>query len=627
MKRKFCHIFLYILIQYSCLFLLFSECSANKLFTRWKSYTNSNYIKDLIVDGNNLWVAGGGITKFELNNNRETKYLREHGLASNKVFKMILIDNTLWIATANGISCYNIRRHTWKSYYKHDGLPDDAVTALVADTTTGHIWFGTWEGYLFSFNSKERKWNIPASQIRIPNTMISALAIDPKEGLLLIGTWGEGLYTYKYGSQMLIKAKLSSCQSLENVTDILMENKTLWVGTATRGLWLGNLSFGALELRKMENLSEDTITSIKKSPVGNKILITAVNRGLLIYFKNSGKWKTVNKSLWIPVGRFNTSAYDGENAFLGTEGDGVIKLNLKTGETKQYKLVNQIADNKVSVVVPDPKSVRLWVGTEGNGTAFLDFASRKWTILNSSNSVLRSDVVNCIAVDDSKDDVWIGTDDGIVKYDTRSGNYQHYGLEDGLSSILVYSSGFDRSESLWAGFYIGSPGIFDFRANKWRSVEEVPSSITYALSMDSNGKSVWMASACGIINYNIDSRKSKIYWNDIEFRSLLFDPKQQEVWAGSWGAGLFHMKANGSQQRNIEIFQDLAVLDIKEDKWQNTIWFATSSGVFRYDRKRQKFDHLDVSDGLALNFVLSVGITQDSVWFGTWGGGLSRLFK
>ena len=87
------------------------------------------------------------------------------------------------------------------------------------------------------------------------------------------------------------------------------------------------------------------------------------------------------------------------------------------------------------------------------------------------------------------------------------------------------------------------------------------------------------------------------------------------------------MKANGSQQRNIEIFQDLAVLDIKEDKWQNTIWFATSSGVFRYDRKRQKFDHLDVSDGLALNFVLSVGITQDSVWFGTWGGGLSRMFK
>jgi ligand-binding sensor domain-containing protein len=69
------------------------------------------------------------------------------------------------------------------------------------------------------------------------------------------------------------------------------------------------------------------------------------------------------------------------------------------------------------------------------------------------------------------------------------------------------------------------------------------------------------------------------------------------------------------------------VLDIKKDEEKNTIWFATNAGAFYYDTERHTFGHLDVTNGLGLNYVLSIGITRDSIWFGTWDGGLSRLRK
>jgi ligand-binding sensor domain-containing protein len=302
-------------------------------------------------------------------------------------------------------------------------------------------------------------------------------------------------------------------------------------------------------------------------------------------------------------------------------------LNLKTGSIDRFNLANEIANNKVSVVTPDPGNNRLWIGTEGNGAAGFDLASEKWTILNTSNQVLLSDVVNCIAVDSLHDTVWIGTDNRMVQYETRTGNYQRYGFDEGLDSVMVYAAGFDHINRLWAGFYIGSPAIFNPRSKRWKTIEEAPGAICYAFSMDKKGKSLWMATAGGIINYDIKTSKSTNYWTDMEFRSLWFDAEKKEIWAGSWGEGLCRMTVETYQQQKIKRFENLSVLDIKKDEVKNTIWFATNVGAFFFDSERQKFGHLDVTDGLGLNFVLSIGITRDSIWFGTWGGGLSRLRK
>lgn len=606
---------------------MFAQSQIKKVFPRWTSYTNSNYIKDLVLDHNNLWAAAGGVIKYNLAEGTRIKYLKEHGLASNNVLKMVLHDNTLWIATANGITRFHIKKNTWKSFYKADGLPDDAITAAAVDTANNRIWFGSWEGYLFSFNTLKKKWNFFKSKISTPDTIISSLTVDPARGLLLVGTWGKGLYSYKPGAKILVKQKFTPHQSLDFISAILVENKTLWIGTVNKGLWVMDIKAEPPEALKTRPRFDDMITSIKASPGKNRVFITTAGSGLLIYFKETGKWKTINTKQGIPTDLLNISANDGHNIFLGSDGEGIIKLNLKTGSIDRYKPANEIANNKVSVITPDPRNNRLWIGTEGNGAAGFGLLPEKWTILNSSNHVLRSDVVNCIVVDGLNDTLWIGTDDGMVQYEARTKKCRRYGFEEGLNSIMVYSAGFDHINRLWAAFYIGSPAIFNSRTKRWGTLEEIPGVSCYALSMDKKGKSVWMATTRGIINYDIKTRKSTNYWTDMEFRSILFDAEKKEIWAGSWGEGLFRMEVEKYQRQKIKRFENLSVLDIKKDEKKDTIWFATNAGVFYFDGERQKFGHLDVTDGLCLNFVLSIGITKDSIWFGTWGGGLSRLLK
>jgi ligand-binding sensor domain-containing protein len=627
MKKGFHGIFIFLLFYSFTVDFLFAQSKIKKVFPRWTSYTNSNYITDLVLDKKILWAAGGGVMKYNLAKGTRVKYLKEHGIASNNVLKIVPHENTLWMVTANGITCYHLRKNTWKSFYKADGLPDDAVTAAAVDTANNRIWFGSWEGYLFSFNTLKKKWNFFKSKISIPDTIISSLAVDPANGSLLVGTWGKGLYSYKPVSKILVKQKFAPQQSIDFISAILVENETLWIGTVNNGLWVKDLRAETLALRKTGNRLDDMITSIKTSPGRNRVFITTAGSGLLIYFKKTGKWKTINTKQGIPTNLLNTSVIDGENIFLGSDGEGIIKLNLKTESIDRYKSTNEIANNKVSVITPDPRNNRLWIGTEGNGAAGLDLLPGKWTILNSSNHVLRSDVVNCIAVDGLNDTLWIGTDDGMVQYEAHPEKYRRYGFEEGLNSIMVYSAGFDHINRLWAAFYIGSPAIFNSRTKRWGPLEEVPGVICYALSMDKKGKSVWMATTRGIINYDIETRKSTDYWTDMEFRSLWFDAEKKEIWAGSWGEGLFRMEVETYQQQKIKRFENLSVLDIKKDEVKNTIWFATDTGAFYLDRERQKFGQLDVSNGLGLNFVLSIGITKDSIWFGTWGGGLSRLRK
>jgi ligand-binding sensor domain-containing protein len=111
-----------------------------------------------------------------------------------------------------------------------------------------------------------------------------------------------------------------------------------------------------------------------------------------------------------------------------------------------------------------------------------------------------------------------------------------------LEPTTVYAAGFDHLDRLWAAFYIGSPALFDPRSERWRTSETAPAVICHALSIDKKGQSLWMATARGIVDYNMKTRKSTGYWAGSEFRSLWFDAEKKEIWAGSWNEGLFHLE-------------------------------------------------------------------------------------
>lgn len=623
-----------LLVFLSCLCSLFlvrgltlSESRPAKSIPRWVSYTNSNYVKHLILDQDVIWIASGGITRVDLRTGRRIKYLKEHGLSSNDTLKMTLLNGILWAATANGITSYDIDKNEWNNFYVSDGLPDDAVTVLIADTGRNSIWFGTWEGHIYRYNLSKNEWHFITTAENNLDCPITALELDLSDHSIWIGTWGNGLYSFTPDSKTFEKQKSQSACSLEYISCLLKKDKLLWIGTPGKGLWLIDFRLNPPMQEKIGTLPGHYITDIQKCLNTNELFLATMDSGLLICNEDSRSWKSISVDEGLPTDRLTCLAVEENHVFLGTEGEGLIQLDRRGGSIKQFKASDEIPHNRVSAIAFDPKRDRIWLGTEGNGAASLEIPKNRWEVLNVANKVLLSDVVNTLHVEKDAQAVWIGTDAGLVRYDPNKRSWRQHGLEQGLSNILVYAFEFDRQKRLWAGFYIGNPCVYNAELEKWKVDEDAPSVICYEISADRQSNILWMATTEGLISYNIVTKKVNRHWTDIEFRSVFFDPENQEVWGGSWGKGLYHLNLKNNTQKRIKELGDISVLDIKKDPSTKIIWFATDRGALYCKPGQNTFKHLDMKDGLGLRFVLSVGISSDSVWFGTWGGGLSRLLK
>jgi ligand-binding sensor domain-containing protein len=109
----------------------------------WTSYTNGNYVKDLVFDRDGmLWVASaGGVVRWDLESHESVQYHAEDGLASNRVFSAARdADGKLWFGTDAGVSRFD--GANWTTFSSSNGLIDNEVDAIEADKD-GSIWFGT----------------------------------------------------------------------------------------------------------------------------------------------------------------------------------------------------------------------------------------------------------------------------------------------------------------------------------------------------------------------------------------------------------------------------------------------------------------------------------------------------
>lgn len=94
-----------------------------------------------------LWIAtyGGGILKYNPNNNAITCYTNFNGLPSNNVYSIECdSDDNIWCSTSNGIAYLKNGTKDFKSFTTFDGLPQNnfnfASSCIINDTS---IYFGT----------------------------------------------------------------------------------------------------------------------------------------------------------------------------------------------------------------------------------------------------------------------------------------------------------------------------------------------------------------------------------------------------------------------------------------------------------------------------------------------------
>ena len=122
-------------------------------FTLYNDRTLMEYdVRTIFEDSDGiLWIGteGGGLSKFERNQKTFINYNTNDGLPSDAVHA-ILEDNNgkLWISTNNGLTRFNKKNNNFRNYDVHDGLQSNQFSYDASlKTSGGYMYFGGVKGF------------------------------------------------------------------------------------------------------------------------------------------------------------------------------------------------------------------------------------------------------------------------------------------------------------------------------------------------------------------------------------------------------------------------------------------------------------------------------------------------
>jgi ligand-binding sensor domain-containing protein/signal transduction histidine kinase/DNA-binding NarL/FixJ family response regulator len=339
-------------------------------------------------------------------------------LASDWVKDMLVYDdNTLWIATQNGISQLNIRSDVFTTY-QHDAtnnntLSDNIVRSLMKDRASC-IWVGTFSGgidFFYRGNSNFTNIGEAVGAKGLSHPLVNAL-VEDSDGSLWVGTSGGGLSHIKRQTDSYAHYPLKSPLNgrfTNGVKSLAVDKENLWIGT------LEGLS---LLQKKSGKMTHFDIPG--RGRLGEKII-------LAILPDNNGVW-------------------------LGTNGGG-LKF-FCNGETLRSYFnegnVELLADNFVTALIKDPDNT-LWVGTQ-NGISYYDIQNKtftnKYRKSKESPGELSHNHITAFFLD-SKQRMWVGTENGLNYFDTRSGQFHVVTNVLGLPDNFIHAITEDKDKNLW----------------------------------------------------------------------------------------------------------------------------------------------------------------------------------
>lgn len=379
------------------------------------SYNNEPIsVRTMYIDKNNtvwigahqgLFVLNSQIGKFDIY--QHSKY-NEFSIPNNSVWK-IKGDNqqNIWIGTYSGGLCYvNLDETTWvKSYSVDDNQLNNGLVSSFAEGDN-YLWVGTEGGGLHQFNKVSGKVTYRIHDER-RNSLISnnvkSMVLD-HESNLWIATYRGGLDCYNINQNKFYNYKKdwSDERSLfhNDLRRIILDRDSgLWVAYQYGGL---NISYFSFKEKKFTHYSSidnvrEFILDMQKDSDGNVWFITREN---LYKFD-------INKKEIISAFRDTTKILNGQtlyiqenNIWIGTKGNGLLNYNM--------------SDEKLITVFPE----------------LINQVTAIYSICSDVNGNL-----------------WLGTDNGLIRYSPQENNYYRFSGEDGLQGLNYYPLASMRDES------------------------------------------------------------------------------------------------------------------------------------------------------------------------------------
>jgi ligand-binding sensor domain-containing protein/signal transduction histidine kinase len=570
---------------------------------------SSNYIFCLYEDSKkNLWVGtmDGGLCWYNRKENNFRRFKNDPSDSTSLINNLVRSitessDGKLYIGLKEGGFGYfqvldSIPSKLNFTNYPIENISKDPESAWVSDIiedsdkTMLVAFIG---GGVHRFNPKTNELHeILKDSIskRIPR-----LTLDSKERLW-ISSWDNGLYVYDKKTKRLAHhtsgpdANQLDHYQIEDVHEDAEGN--FWIST-DNGLSFLHYSFDPFGqcyfLHYTHNEYEPSSllsNSIKAFYIDkqNRLWLGSYYGGLNIYDKNALKFNAIRSKIWAPgsISSNNVSAFEEDhkgNLWVGTDGGG---LNFLSGgasniqqenfQKVQFGLKGRNAE-KIKCLELD-KEGNLWIGTWGTGLFKLNTSTRAYQHYGVSRDLERGPLADQVITikADPKDNLWVGTFSGGVSYlDKKLNRFTHFPDLSTPSKTRerynVKAMFIDSKQRVWVSAEIRGLHLYDSVKNMFRLIENeiIKEDLTILSICEDKSGTLWFGtSAIGLISYNHETKKTKLYHERSELANNVIYAIEQDIRTGN-------------------------------------LWLSTNKGLTEFDPVKKASKHYNRTDGLQGN--------------------------
>jgi ligand-binding sensor domain-containing protein len=387
--------------------------------TRIKLPDNSggmhNSIKALLEDeSGNLWAGtmGNGLFVGSLNDGMFVHYIYDHlnpySIKNNEVLSLFKdYSGLIWVGT-NGIDVYNPKKEKFVLYdyipYSREQLIFRNIHPIYEDDH-GVIWIGSKTDGLHildRFNRSYRHWTHNQNSNSISSNRVRAV-IEYPEGVIWVGTEDQGLdKIYVDNNRNPVRVKNYSHNPTN--TNSLTSNKIYALHIDARGrLWIG--TDNGLTIMDIESETFKQYVPDEANP-------TSISN-TTVY----GIYRDYLDQIWLATD-LGVNKYD-------TATDGFIHFMHDDNNE------NSIIHNEILCFHEDGQH-NLWIGTYGKGIDKYDPVGKKFIHFTHIPELAVAVIYGIL--EDNHGNFWMSSNNGILKFNEKSGEIKQFTIEDGLQS-------------------------------------------------------------------------------------------------------------------------------------------------------------------------------------------------
>ncbi len=272
-------------------------------------------------------------------------------------------------------------------------------------------------------------------------------------------------------------------------------------------------------------------------------------------------------------------------------------------KTKNLSTENGLSDNRVTCFHKDKKGF-IWIGTR-NGLNRYDGHSFKVFRPSAGNSI-SNEIINDIA-EDSRGRLWVATMEGLNIYDPASNSWTCMMPDPDTSvrtmpNFIVWDIMIDKNDLVWIASDVHEFCSYDARRDKftyydWPGFARINPTIKqykYKSIQKFSAKGdheFWLGTTTGLVLLNTDTKQFRFIGNGGYYAyviEMVYDPKNKKVFISTENGKLFTY--NETENKYSEVFAEEAQYPSTSFFYpgQNEIWMSSEKGLIKINNDRKK---------------------------------------